>query len=513
MGRSPLAVHLCNAYTLSLAIDDHAFGARLNAGDLNLPDGMPLVWVARRLGLRWLTDRVYGPDLMVAVLDRGRRLGLRHYMYGSTPEVLDALRRELESRYPGLEIAGAEAPPFRTLSIDEARAAIARMVASGANVVWIGLGTPKQDEFVYSFCDQIGLPTVAVGAAFDFFAGTIAQAPRWIQSIGLEWLFRLSREPRRLWRRYLIGNTKFMKGLVAKGTLVEWRGTNASCAERPRAHVTALLATCDRGESQLRCLRRLLGSSDLAELEAILVASTGTAAAARKRFPDVTVIEASEDLSWSEAMTAAVESASHAPCDYLLWLNEDVELAQGAIDHLLSTEYQLRASRGPTIVAGAVRETPGSLTFSSGVRRRGLARTVFHQIPPGDHPRRAETVSGNVVLVPLEVASTVGTLDRSLTRQVAAHDYGLRARALGTEIWLAPGFVGERTTNSVLAGSTAAEDPLRGARRWKGHRRVELLAFGRRHAGPLYFLFWILSVLEIARYCRPPATRPAGLIG
>ena len=214
----------------------------LNADDLNLPDGMPLVWIAWRLGMRWLTKRVYGPDLMAEVLDRGRCLGLRHYMYGSTPEVLEALQHELESRYPGLDIVGVEAPPFRALTDAEVRCNIERMRTSGADVVWTGLGTPKQDEFVHSFHQQIGRPTVAVGAAFDFFAGTTKQAPPWMQSSGLEWLFRLTHEPRRLWRRYLIGNTKFLRGLVVEGTPIAWRVGKLDCAERPRVRETALLA-------------------------------------------------------------------------------------------------------------------------------------------------------------------------------------------------------------------------------------------------------------------------------
>jgi N-acetylglucosaminyldiphosphoundecaprenol N-acetyl-beta-D-mannosaminyltransferase len=269
--RVPLAVHLCNAYTLSLALDDRAFGARLNADDLNLPDGMPLVWIARRLGMRWLTKRVYGPDLMAEVLDRGRCLGLRHYMYGSTPEVLEALQRELESRYPGLDIAGAEAPPFRALTNAEVRCNIERMHTSGADVVWAGLGTPKQDEFVHSFHEQIGCPTVAVGAAFDFFAGATKQAPRWMQSIGLEWLFRLSHEPRRLWRRYLIGNTKFLKGLVVEGTSLSGDGGDLERTERPRASVTALLASFKGRKAVLRSLRSLIYPSEDAEVAAIVV--------------------------------------------------------------------------------------------------------------------------------------------------------------------------------------------------------------------------------------------------
>ena len=168
-----MAVHLCNAYTLSSARKDAGLKAALNADDMNLADGMPLVWLARRLGIASMTRRVYGPDLMLEVLDRGRDLGLRHYFYGSTRGVLDLLTQRLRCRLEGVEIAGSDAPPFRPATADEVDAAIERMHVTGADVVWIGLGTPKQDEFVHRFARRIGLPTVAIGAAFDFLAGTV----------------------------------------------------------------------------------------------------------------------------------------------------------------------------------------------------------------------------------------------------------------------------------------------------------------------------------------------------
>jgi N-acetylglucosaminyldiphosphoundecaprenol N-acetyl-beta-D-mannosaminyltransferase len=203
------AVHLCNAFTLSLATQDPGFGALLDRGDVNLPDGMPLVWIARRLGL-CLAARAYGPDVMAGVLDRGRATGLRHYLYGSTPEVLQALRTEIGRRWPGVTVVGAESPPFRTLTGEEEQALVERLAAAGPDIVWVGLGTPGQDHFVDRFRDRVRAPLVAVGAAFDFHAGAKRQAPRILQRAGLEWAFRLATEPRRLWRRYLVGNTRFV---------------------------------------------------------------------------------------------------------------------------------------------------------------------------------------------------------------------------------------------------------------------------------------------------------------
>jgi N-acetylglucosaminyldiphosphoundecaprenol N-acetyl-beta-D-mannosaminyltransferase len=217
--REALAVHLVNAYTLSLAVRDHRFRDTVGRGHLNLPDGMPLVWLARRHGLH-LDDRVYGPDLTLAVCDLGRRPGLRHYLYGGTPEVVEGFAASLRQRFNGIEIVGAESPPFRDLTADEETAVVDRIAASGADIVWVGLGTPKQDLFVDHFASRIARPLVAVGAAFDFIAGTKPMAPAWMQRRGLEWLYRLGSEPRRLWRRYLVGNLVFLYG-ATRDTRVE----------------------------------------------------------------------------------------------------------------------------------------------------------------------------------------------------------------------------------------------------------------------------------------------------
>lgn len=218
----PLAVHLVNAYTLSLAVQDEDFAALINRGGLNLPDGMPLVWLARRHGLD-LTDRVYGPDLTLAVCDQGRTEGLRHYLYGGSPAVVERFADELRRRFPGIDIVAAESPPYRELTSDEEDELVTRVRSSGAQVLWVGLGTPKQDRFVDAFAARMGMPVVAVGAAFDFIAGAKKMAPAWMQRRGLEWLFRLISEPRRLWRRYLVGNALFLYGAL-RSTTVERHG-------------------------------------------------------------------------------------------------------------------------------------------------------------------------------------------------------------------------------------------------------------------------------------------------
>ena len=209
------AVHLCNAYTLSLAMKDPALRTLLNARCLNLPDGMPLIWIAKRLGLRNMSRRVYGPDLMEMTLDHGREVGLRHFLYGSTPEVLAKLQSSIADRWPGAIVAGAESPPFTALTESELFDAYRRFVAVEADVVWVGLGTPQQDVVVQQLQEvqeTHAMAFVAIGAAFDFIAGTKRQAPAVLQRYGMEWSFRLISEPRRMWRRYLIGNLKFLWG-------------------------------------------------------------------------------------------------------------------------------------------------------------------------------------------------------------------------------------------------------------------------------------------------------------
>lgn len=211
LSRRPATLHLCNAYTLSLAATDPSYAALLNEGDLNLPDGQPVAWVGRRLGFDHLEQSVRGPDLMVETIKRGQHLGIRHYVYGSSQEVVDALVAELRVLAPDALIVGAESPPFRDLTADEADELATRVRESEAEIVWVGLGTPRQDVFVETMRARLGTTLVPIGAAFDFIAGTKKTAPEWLQHTGFEWTFRLLCEPRRLAKRYFVGNARFMR--------------------------------------------------------------------------------------------------------------------------------------------------------------------------------------------------------------------------------------------------------------------------------------------------------------
>ncbi len=181
-----------------------------NAAGLVTPDGMPLVWLSRLRGFRHVR-RVYGPDLMLAVCRRSIAAGYRHFFYGGTQETLRALEASLLRRFPGLRIAGSLAPPFRPLTEEEDAQITSRIRAAQPDILWVGLSTPKQERWMASHVGPIGAPVMAgVGAAFDFHAGRKPQAPVWMRQSGLEWLFRLATEPRRLWRRYLVNNPMFI---------------------------------------------------------------------------------------------------------------------------------------------------------------------------------------------------------------------------------------------------------------------------------------------------------------
>lgn len=181
-----------------------------NESGLTTPDGMPMVWSARIAGAK-NTQRVYGPDLMLAVCERAAERGWGCFLYGATDEVLELLRANLSDRYPDLSIVGTHSPPFRPLTPEEDDAVVREINESGAQIVWVGLSTPKQERWMANHVGRVNAPALfGVGAAFDIHAGTLRQAPRWMQRSGLEWFFRLATEPRRLWRRYAVNNPRFV---------------------------------------------------------------------------------------------------------------------------------------------------------------------------------------------------------------------------------------------------------------------------------------------------------------
>ena len=206
---SALAVH-----GVMTGVDEPAHLTRLNSFDLVTPDGQPVRWAMNWVHGTELTDRVYGPDLMLAVLRSAAERDLGVYFHGSTEHTLEHLRQRLPTLVPGIRISGVSPSTFTTSTPAELDAMAATIRASGASICFVGLGCPRQEVFVYENADRLRMPCLAVGAAFDFHAGLRAEPPAWIQRAGLQWFHRLLGDPRRLWRRYLILNPRYVRRVV-----------------------------------------------------------------------------------------------------------------------------------------------------------------------------------------------------------------------------------------------------------------------------------------------------------
>ncbi|MGB0561359.1 MAG: WecB/TagA/CpsF family glycosyltransferase [Spirulinaceae cyanobacterium] len=202
---SALAVH----GVMTGALDDvHRY--RLNHLDLVCPDGQPVRWALNLMHKADLRDRVYGPNLTLYTCERAAAEGLPIYLYGSRLAVLEAFADNLRDRYPGLQVAGMQPSKFRQTTLAEKQEIAAQIKASGAKITLVGLGCPRQEVWAYEYRDALSMPLLAVGAAFDFHAGLLPQAPKPMQDLGLEWLFRLIQEPKRLWKRYVLLNPHYL---------------------------------------------------------------------------------------------------------------------------------------------------------------------------------------------------------------------------------------------------------------------------------------------------------------
>jgi N-acetylglucosaminyldiphosphoundecaprenol N-acetyl-beta-D-mannosaminyltransferase len=203
------SVCICNVHSLvsALRLPEHA--QALDQSDLNTPDGMPLVWILRRNGYPQ-QERIAGPDLMYDLCTRTAVLGLSVYFYGSTERILNRLVTKLCNQIAGISIAGYYSPPFRALTPEEDKRIVRMINDSGAAIVFVGLGCPKQEIWIAEHKGKINSVMLGVGAAFDFHAGIIKRAPAWVRKIGFEWFHRLLKEPKRLWRRYLYTNSIFL---------------------------------------------------------------------------------------------------------------------------------------------------------------------------------------------------------------------------------------------------------------------------------------------------------------
>jgi N-acetylglucosaminyldiphosphoundecaprenol N-acetyl-beta-D-mannosaminyltransferase len=218
MNRQPFAVSALAVHGVMTGFLDPTHARRLNGLDLVVPDGQPVRMALRLLHHKQLPDRVYGPNLTLKVAEAFAERGLKIYLYGSKPEVLDNLVVNLKRQFPKLQIAGYEPSKFRKLTAAERVEVANRIKSSGADAVFLGLGCPRQEVWAYEYRDLLNMPILAVGAAFDFFAGNLRQAPKLMQDYSLEWLYRLIQEPKRLWRRFLILNPMYVWNILLQYT-------------------------------------------------------------------------------------------------------------------------------------------------------------------------------------------------------------------------------------------------------------------------------------------------------
>ncbi|WP_275297931.1 WecB/TagA/CpsF family glycosyltransferase [Marinobacter sediminum] len=202
-------VCICNSHSVVSAVQNPEFYEVVKGADMATPDGAPVAWLMRRFGAV-RQERINGPDLMERYCSEAAMRGESIYLYGGSETTLALLQKKLTQRFPGLKIAGAYSPPYRELTPEEREVAINSINASGARTVWVSLGCPKQEAWMAAHRGYLNAVMIGVGAAFDYHAGTVRRAPLWMQRNGLEWLFRLLSEPRRLWKRYLVTNTLFI---------------------------------------------------------------------------------------------------------------------------------------------------------------------------------------------------------------------------------------------------------------------------------------------------------------
>jgi exopolysaccharide biosynthesis WecB/TagA/CpsF family protein len=208
--RRPFAVSALAVHGLMTGALDPVHRHRLNHFDLLVPDGHPVRWGLNLLHHAGLADRVYGPNLMLKLCERAASERVPIFLFGGSEALLEKLSRALQEKFPLLQIAGTRASKFRTLTEEERQELIHDIRQSGARITFVGLGCPRQEVFAYEMRDDLSMPLLAVGAAFNFHAGELAQAPTWMQDRGLEWLFRLGKEPKRLWKRYVLLNPLYL---------------------------------------------------------------------------------------------------------------------------------------------------------------------------------------------------------------------------------------------------------------------------------------------------------------
>ena len=234
-----------NVHTTVMSLRDKKYRRIQNSAAMALPDGQPLAIVSRRRGYTQ-AQRVPGPDLMPAVLELSQERGYTHYFYGSTEQTLDKLKKVLQAKYPRLKIAGMYAPPFRELTEEEDQKIVRRINDSGADFVWVALGAPKQEKWMYTHRNRIQGLMIGVGAAFDFMAGTVKRAPMWMQKLCMEWVFRIMQNPGRMLPRYLNTNFAFLYNVCRESRSQRSKDTaarkNRGCGKKDRLRIAMIIS-------------------------------------------------------------------------------------------------------------------------------------------------------------------------------------------------------------------------------------------------------------------------------
>lgn len=212
----PQYICFCNVHTIISCQNDPTYKKVIHGAGLVVPDGMPLVWIGRQRGFHQI-ERVYGPDFLLKMCQISQDFGYRHFFYGGAPGIAEVLSKKLQHRFPRLQVVGTHSPPYRSFTREEDEN-VARLINYvSPNIIWVGLGSPKQDYWAFNHVGRLNHAVILpVGAAFDFLSGRIPQAPQWMRKSGLEWLFRLASEPKRLWKRYLIENPLFVLMLIGQ---------------------------------------------------------------------------------------------------------------------------------------------------------------------------------------------------------------------------------------------------------------------------------------------------------
>jgi N-acetylglucosaminyldiphosphoundecaprenol N-acetyl-beta-D-mannosaminyltransferase len=477
-GRGYICV--CNVHTVTAAREDHELRVALESSSFNIPDGQPLVWALGALGYR-LSGRVYGPELMARACARAACGSPRFYLYGGRNQgALVQLALNLRRRYPGINIVGGYAPPHRPLTPQEEDAVVEEINGSRADVVWVGIGVPKQEKWMARMRARLDAPVlVGVGAAFDFHAGLVPQAPAWLQRAGLEWLYRLAHEPRRLWRRYLRYNPRFVYAFARQ--LIDERRQDRRLAqreERPRwrqlasdrtrlgAPVASIVIPTRKRPTYLdAALASVVPQARRAGAEVIVVndgADPATTEVAQRHGTAVLTLPRPAGVS-----AGRNAGASAARSDLVVLIDDDISAPPGWLEALLKGAA---AAPDRDVFGGPIRPA----LEGGGPSGCGREPPLITSLELGPEDLDVELVWGANIAIRKRALESVGPFDETLSGCGDEEDWIERYRAAGGRVryLAAAGLAHPRTATDATIRSLARAAYGRGrsARRYDIHR-------------------------------------------